>query len=78
MSESPWRATLGTRIRDARQERGWGWRAIGRRSSVPVTTWRRIELGHPANDHALLGIAETLGWDRGECFRIMADALDDD
>lgn len=76
MSDAPWRVTLGQQVREARLARGWGWTTVDRRTSVAVTTWRRVENGRPAGDHALIGISEALGWDRGECFRILADALD--
>lgn len=78
MSESPWRDALGEQVHEARLARGWTWGAVDSRTSVPATTWRRVEQGRPCGDHALIGIADALGWDRGECFRILADAVEKD
>lgn len=76
MSVQPWRVALGRRVHDARMDRGWSWGAVDRLTEIAPTTWRRVEEGRETGDHALLGIADALGWDKGECFRIMADALD--
>lgn len=77
VSDSPWRAELGERIHEARKSKGWGWRAAERWSSVPATTWRRAEQGLSVNDRALIGIAAAFGWRPGECFQVMADAVND-
>lgn len=78
MSASPWRIALGVRVRSCRLERGWTRRQVAFKSDVPETTWRRIETGSSAvSDVSLIAVADTLGWSRGECFRVMAEALDD-
>lgn len=44
---------------------------------MSASTWQNIEAGREVRDYSLIRVAETLGWDRGECFRVMADALEE-
>lgn len=76
MRPAPWRAALGARVRAARMEKGWSVRRAEGVRGVPQTTWRHVEAGWNVNDEQLIEVARTLGWPSGECFRIMADALD--
>lgn len=73
----PWRAALGARVRECRMDRGWSVRKVATKSHVAQTTWRRLEAGEPVSDWTLIEVADVLGWPRGQCFRIIAKALDD-
>lgn len=77
MRPTPWRLALGARVKEERLARGWGLRRAEAISGVSETTWRHLEAGRQVGDHALIGVAEAFGWDRGECFRVLADALDE-
>ena len=76
MRPTPWRLALGARVRARRDALEWSLRRAEVVSGVPEATWRHLEAGRQVGDHALIGVAEAFGWDRGECFRILADALD--
>lgn len=77
MRAAPWRVVLGDRVRAARRGKRWSRRRAEGASGVPASTWQNIEAGREVRDYSLIRVAEALGWDRGECFRIIADALDE-
>jgi len=77
MAATPWRGALGERVRATRVERGWSMRMVSMKSRVPESTWRRLEAGEAVSDAALIGVSDALGWPQGQCFRIIANELDD-
>lgn len=79
MAVAPWRVELGDRVRQCREERHWSLRTVAAKSGVPDRTWRRVEHGDSVvSDWTLIQVADCLGWPRGECFRIIANHLDDE
>lgn len=66
------------RVKRCRMERHWSVRQVAAKTNVPETTWRRVESGDSVADWALIAVADCLGWPRGQCFRIIANHLDDE